>query len=446
MRIVVIGAGEVGLTIVQHLVQEGQDVVVVDSDPDKLATITEHFDVQTVEGFGSHPDVLENAGCDGASMLIAVTHSDEVNMVACLMAKTLFNVPIKIARVRSHAYLVASRGKGRDLPVEVVISPEIEVANTILRTMTVPGALDTELFADGRVTLIGAIIPAETDVVDVPLRHLYEKSPAPFTVGGIFRGERLIVPHGEDHLEVDDEMYFFVPRSHVAEVMAYLGFEDPKPQRVFVIGGGEIGFQVCARLEQMGLAPRVLERNKERAEFLADVLATTTVLHGEALDRDILLQENVDQMDVVVCVTNDDATNILASTMVKDMGAGAVITLVNQSSFVPLVESLGLERVISPRGVTASRILQYIRRGHIFTLHTIRAGMAEAIEGQVTRESPLAGLHLRDLILPEGVLIGAILAQGDTLVMPTPEAVIHAGDRVVLFCSADNIHTAETLF
>ncbi|MBI1362835.1 MAG: Trk system potassium transporter TrkA [Proteobacteria bacterium] len=447
MKAVVIGAGEVGLNIARHLVMENQDVVLVDNDPAKLAAVGEVLDVQTIEGFGSHPDVLEAAGCENAAMLIAVTHSDEVNMVACQMAYSLFNVPLKIARVRQPAYLEVTKHRlyTRDhMPVDVIISPEVEVANAIIRTMTVPGAFDAEFFGNGRVAVIGTWVTAEASLIGKPLFRMHEEK-LPFTVAGIFRGERLIVPDGQDHLELDDEVFIICRREDTEEAMQMLGHMEGTPKDVFIIGGGGIGHHILQKMEKMGITARVLERDSERAAFLADTLHRTTVLHGDALDRKLLMEENIQDMDAVVAVTSDDATNILSSKLVSEMGVNNVITLVNQSNFISMVESLGVETVISPREITASRILQYIRRGHILSLHSIKDGKAEVIEAEATPASPIVGVPIRELSLPAGIILGAVIS-GSQVTIPRDGDIIHAGDRVVLFCANTHIHTVESLF
>ncbi len=448
MKAIVIGAGEVGINIARHLVQENQDVVLVDNDAERLSLVGEMLDVQTVLGFGSHPDVLEAAGCENAAMIIAVTHSDEVNMVACQMAYSLFNVPLKIARVRQTAYLEVTKHRlyTRDhMPVDVIISPEVEVANAIVRTMTVPGAFDAEFFGDGRVAIIGTWVMPDSPLIGQPLKTLKGEHKLPFVLAGIFRGDRLIVPDGQDHLEEDDEVFFICKREETEDSMHLLGHTESTPSKVFVIGGGSIGLHIVERLEKMGISPRVLERDSSRAALLADTLNDTTVLHGDALDRKILVEENIQDMDVVVAVTSDDATNILSSTLVAEYGVKNIITLVNQSNFIGMVENLGLETVISPREITASRILQYIRRGHILSLHTIKDGKAEIIEAEATASSPIVGVPVRELNLPVGVRLGAVVSGADVII-PHGEDIIHAGDRVVLFCSSNQIHAVEALF
>lgn len=449
MKVIVIGAGEVGLNIAKHLMEENQDVVVIENNPEKVRLISEQLDVQVVEGHGAHPDVLQAAGGDQADMLIAVTQSDEVNMVACQIAYSLFNIPTKIARVREASYLSVTKQRlynRTNLPVDVVISPELEVASSILRTLAVPGAFDAEDFAEGRARVVGVRVLPNAPILGSSLAEAMEGRTERMRMLGIFRQGRLLIPSRDDHLEKGDDVYFICHRDDSAACMQLMGYEDQIPHNIFVLGGGNIGVNICRRLERQGLHPRVIELNKQRAEELADELIGTTVLHGDALDRDILHQENIEKMDVVVCVTQDDAVNVLSSVLVRGMNPAVnIITLVNKSTFVPLVKSMGLERVISPGEITASRILRHLRRCHVNSLHSVYDGEAEVMEALVTAQSPMVGLHVRDLNLPSGISLGAIVA-GDELIFPKGSNTVHEGDRLILFCHADRVREAEALF
>lgn len=450
MKVIVVGAGEVGVNIARHLMEENQDVVVVENDPEKVRLVSEQMDVQVVEGHGAHPDVLQTAGGDQADMLIAVTRSDEVNMVACQIAHSLFNIPTKIARVRDSSYLNVTKQRlysRNNMPVDVVISPELEVASAILRTLAVPGAFDAEDFADGRARVVGVRIVNDAPVLAATsLAELMEGRSERLRILGVFRQDRLLIPGADDHLEKGDDVYFICHRDDSAACMQLMGYEEQLPHNVFVLGGGTVGVNICRRLERQGLHPRVLELSKTRAEELADELIGTTVLHGDALDRDILRQENIEKMDAVVCVTQDDAVNLLASVLVRGMNPDVnIITLINKSTFVPLVKGMGLERVISPGEITASRIMRHMRRCHVHSLHSVYDGEAEVMEARVTANSPLVGLHVRDLHLPEGIALGAIVTE-EKLIFPTGGDIVHEGDRLVLFCHVDRVHQAETLF
>lgn len=446
MKVIIVGAGEVGRNIARHLLEEDQDVVVIDNNGDKLRTLVDQLDVQTVEGHGAHPDIIQAAGGDQADMIIAVTRSDEVNMVACQIAYSLFNVPTKIARVREPSYLSVTRQQlynRANMPVDVIISPEVEVAASIVRSMSVPGAFDAEDFADGRARVIAARVTADAPIME---KSVYEVDKENLRIMAIYRNDRLIFPTAEDHVEKGDEIYFVCPRESSQSVMHLMGYGEQVPKNIFVYGGGNIGLNICRRLEKQGITPRVLELDKERAEGLADTLTNTTVLHGDALDREILNQENISAMDVVLAVTQDDATNILASVQSRELNSNAhIVTLINKTGFVPLVKGMGLEHVISPGEITASRILRHLRRCNVHMLHTVKDGEAEIMEAQVSAESNLIGMHALSLPLPTGVSLGAIVT-AQAVVLPTSETVVHEGDRLILFCDVDSVHQAEALF
>lgn len=447
MKVLVVGAGEVGLNIARHLVNEDQDVVVIDQDPERIRYISDQLDVQTICGFGSHPDVLEEAGCDSASMIIAVTNSDEVNMVACQIAYSLFNVPTKIARVRDSAYLSIIRHRfytREHMPVDVIISPEQEVAKAVLRTIAVPGAYEAETFSDGRMHFVGVHMNEKSKVYRVPFHEYAERFGDYMRVLAIYREDRLIVPTANDHIEKGDEVHFLCAYEDTQRAMDMLGFDTKLHRRALVIGGGNIGLKVASTLEKNGVNTRILERDLERAHFLAEQLTRTTVLNGDAMDRNLLQQENIKDIDVVVAVTQDDATNILSSLQAQQFNAKNVITLVNRSSFMPIIQPLGLDKMIAPREVTASKILQYVRRGNIIALHTVHEGDAEVFEVEVSTHSSIAGTALQNIKLPNNSMIGGVMTR-DGVKMATRDLVVHAGDRLVIFAATDVIHQVESL-
>lgn len=449
MHVIVIGAGEVGTNIARHLVQENADVVMIDDNAEHLRHINETLDVKTLHGLGSHPDMLREAGAESADMLIAVTRSDEVNMVACQMAHTLFATPMKIARVRHRSYLSLTRQRmytPENLPVDVIISPEVEVADVIQRTIDVPGTFDAAYFCDAKLLLLGAVIPQNAGVVGVPLRKLRTHLNMPLAVASIYRSGRMIVPGGADHIEAGDEVFFVCAQPDVRAAMTFLGFEQTQANRVFVIGGGHIGYDLCRRLENRHLNLRVLERDRKRAEYLAEKLAGVTVLHGDALDRELLLQENVGAMDAVISATNDDGANLLSTILAKQLGAKNVMTLVNHQTFIELAETLGIDKVISPREIVASRILQFVRRGQVMELHTLHDGMAEMIEAALGRSSKLVGQTVQQAGLPAGARIVAVYRPAKDILSIADDAItLQAGDRVVVMATAAAIHEVERL-
>lgn len=446
MRIIIVGAGEVGTNLARSFLNEGQDVVIIDNDPEKLAAVTELMDVQALQGHGSHPNVLEAAGAEKCSMLVAVTSSDEVNMVACQIAYSIFGVETKVARVRDEAYrrVTADRLYNQEhMPIDVTISPGLEVANMITRTLTVPGAFEVEDYLNGKLQMVGVRAKAGAPCLGRNLCDIEKKYPAT-RIAALFRGERLLIPGPDDHIEKDDDVFLVSMRQDMPELMSYLGHEEKKNKDVFIVGGGHIGFNLCRNLEIMGFRPKVLEADKSRAEWLANSLSLTTVLHGDALDKTILEQELISQMGAVVAVTSDDATNVLSSRLINEMGGENVITLVNKASFVPLVSSLGLEKVISPGDITSSRILKHLRVGQVHSIHSLKDGQGEVLEAKISAESPLSGVHLKDLELPAGIRLCAVMSKNEAIAMDE-DTLIHAGDTVILVARDNQIQKAEGL-
>jgi len=451
MKVVVCGAGQVGYAIARHLSGEQNDVIVVDQNPQLVQRVNDTLDVQGMVGFGSHPDVLERAGAGDADMLIAVTYADEVNMVACQVAHSLFNVPTKIARVRAQSYLQPG---WRDLfsrehmPIDVIISPEVEVATAVLRRLHAPGAFDTIPFADGRVQVVGVRLGESCPVIDTPLRQLTELFPdLNIVVVGVIRGDRMIVPGGDDQLLVDDQIYFVADAGHVPRAMTLFGHEEQEARRVIIIGGGNIGLFLAGLIEKerKGVRTKVIEINADRAAFVADRLNDTVVINGDALDRDILIEANVEHTETVVAVTDDDEVNILASLLAKRNGCERALTLINNAGYGPLITSLGIDVALNPRATTVSSILQHVRRGRIRGVYSLRDGMAEVIDAEALETSSLVGTPLRETRMPAGVIVGAVV-RGNSIVIPRGDTVIDVGDRVIMFALADAVRQVEKMF
>ena len=451
MKVIVCGAGQVGFAIARRLAAEQNDVIVIDQQPQLVQRVNDSLDVQGMVGFASHPDVLERAGAEGADMIIAVTHSDEVNMIACEVAHALFSVPMKIARVRNQSYLAPgwrALFNREHLPIDVIISPEVEVAKAVLRRLEVPGTTEMAPFANDRVRLVGVTCQAECPVVDTPLRQLTELFPdLNIVVVGIVRGERMIAPRGDDQMLVGDEVFFVADKSRVGRALTVFGQEEPEARRIVVVGGGNIGLYLATEIERehSSVRARVIELDKARAETIADQLERTVVINGDALERDILLEANVQNAETVVAVTDDDEVNILASLLAKKNGCRRAVTLVNNAGYTSLMSSLGIDAAVNPRATTVSTILQHVRRGRIRAVHTLKDGMAEVIEAEALETSTLVGRPLREARLPAGVIIGAIV-RGEQVIIPRGDSVIQAKDRVVIFALADAVRKVEKLF
>jgi len=451
MKVVICGAGQVGAGIARRLAAEENDITVIDQNPQLVRQITDTLDVKGLVGHGAHPDVLDKAGAKDSDLLIAVTYADEVNMVACQVADSLFGVPLKIARVRAQSYLHPA---WRDLfakealPIDVIISPEIEVARSILRRIDVPGAFDTLDFADGMVQVVGARIEEATPLVNVPLSQVTELFPdLTAIVGAISRGGKLFVPRDSDHLEAGDDIYFIAGKRDVQRTLDLVGAAQNAGRRAIIVGGGNIGLHVARELERNhpGVKVKLIEQDKARAEAAADELSRTVVLHGDGLDQELLAEADVSETETIIAVTNDDETNILTSLIAKRAGAKRAITLVNNQGYAPLVRSLGIDVFVDPRATTVSTILQHIRRGRIKALQSIEEGAAEIIEAEVLDTSPLMGKSLREIDLPDGIIMGALLRKGK-VEMPTGSTVFETGDRVVVLAAAGVVKKVEQLF
>jgi trk system potassium uptake protein TrkA len=451
MQVIILGAGQVGFNIARYLAGESADITVIDQSRELVEKISETLDVKGIVGFASHPDVLEQAGAENADMVIAVTYADEVNMVACQICHSIFGVPTKIARVRDHSYLdpMWSDLFSRDhLPIDVIISPEIEVARAIERRLQVPGAYDVHPLADGKVSMIGVHCTVDTPILETPLRELTALFPElHITVVGIWRDGQGMVPSPEDVLLAGDDVYFVAETSHLARAMATFGHEEKQARRVIIVGGGNIGLNLARAVEKNHprVSVRLIELNKERAELVAQSLERTVVIHGDALDTEILEEANANQAETVVAVSNDDEVNILTSLLAKRYGCKRAVTLINKLSYAPLMGTLGIDTVVSPRAITVSTILQHVRRGRIRSVHSIPEGFGEVIEAEALETSSLVGVTIRDADLPDGVLVGAIV-RGDEVIIPRGDTVVRANDLVVIFAATEAVKKIEKLF
>ena len=449
MRVIVCGAGQVGYQIARHLASETNDVIVIDISEELIAKISETLDVRGVVGYASHPDVLDQADARNADMLIAATHSDEVNMVACQVAHTIFEVPRKIARVRSQAYLQpqwSDMFRRDHMPIDVVISPEIEVARVVLRRLGSPSAFDSAPFLDGRVRVVGTRLPDDCPITNTPLRQLTELFPdLRATIVAYVRDRKLRSAGGDDQLFPGEEIYFIADEAHVNRTLGLIGQSADSAGRVVLVGGGSIGVQVAGELERSGARAKLIETNRERAEKAADLLERTIVIHGDGLDAEILSEANVGEAQAIVTLTQDDKVNVLCCALAKEMGCPRALALTNSPAFAPLAGPLRIDAFVNPRATTVSTILRHVRRGRIRALYSLRDGEGEVFEAQVLPTSPMAGKRLRDVPLPSGSIVGAVLS-GSTLKKPTADLLIEAGDMVVLFALKQDLKQVEQLF
>ncbi len=451
MKVIICGAGQVGFNIARYLADEKNDVTVIDMRANLIRQISDSLDVQALTGYASHPDVLEMAGAEESDMLIAVTHVDEVNMVACQVAHSLFGVPTKIARVRHQSYLQSiwsNLFSREDIPIDSIISPEIEVAKAVTRRLNVSGAIDVIPMAGNRVQLIGVRCTERTPVVNTQIKQLTALFPKiNIIIVSIIRQEHAVIPTPDDQMLPGDEVYFVVDAAQIDRAMTAFGHKEQEVRSVLIFGGGNIGLFLAQQLETEFHAGnvKIIEIDKNRAELVAKSLSRTVVLNGDVLDLEILDEAGVARTEAVVAVTNDDETNILSSLLAKRYGCERAITLINKTTYNTLVGTLGVDVVVNPRGITVSKILQHVRRGRIHAVHSLHEGFGELIEAAALETSSLVGVPLHEAKLPLGVIVGAIV-RNDQVIMPRRTSVIQANDRVVLFAAHHAVKQVEKMF
>jgi trk system potassium uptake protein TrkA len=451
MNIIILGAGQVGSSVAENLASEANDITLVDSDAVLLADLSDRMDIQTVVGHASHPDILKKAGIRDADMLVAVTNSDETNIVACQVAHSLFHTPTKIARVRSQEYLKYQElFNSSDLPIDVLISPEQLISEHIQRLIEYPGALQVLDFAGGLAQLVGVKAYYGGPLVGHEIADLRKHMPGvDARVAAIFRRGKGIVPDGKKVIEADDEVFFIAARKDIRAVMSELRKLDKPIRRIMLAGGGNIGKRLAQALENK-YSVKILERDPERAKQLSCELNKTIVLLGDTADKDLLLEENIDQMDVFCALTNDDEANILSSMLVKRLGTQKVMSLINRHAYVDLMESEGtIDVAISPRQITISGLLAHVRRGDVVAVHSLRRGAAEAIEAIAHGDratSKVVGKTIEQIKLPEGTTIGAII-RGEEVIMAHHDILIENGDHLILFLlDKKKFNAVEKLF
>lgn len=451
MKIIILGAGQVGGTLAEHLADEQNDITVVDSQSATLRALQERLDIQTVLGDASHPTTLLNAGAEDADLLIAVTNSDEINMVACQVAYTLYRTPTKISRIRSADYLARASELFRPeaIPVDVIIGPEQLVTNNIEQLIANPGSLQVLDFADGRIQLVGVKAVTGGPIVGRQLQEIRQHMPKIDTrVAAIFRQNHPpIIPEGDTVVEPNDEVFFIAARENIRAVTSELRRIDEPYRRVMIAGGGNIGATLAGRLES-NYQVKVLELSYDRCRTLSEILEETIVLNGSANEPSLLLQENIENTDVFCALTNNDESNIMMSMLAKRLGAKKVITLITNSAYADLVGE-EIDIAISPQQITIGSLLTHVRRGDISNVHSLRRGAAEAIELTALGDknsSKVVGRRLDEIELPNGVTVGAIL-RGSTVIIAHGHVMVERGDHVILFLTDRNrIAEVERLF
>jgi trk system potassium uptake protein TrkA len=451
MKIVILGAGQVGRTAAYHLSrEESNEVTVVDHNEDVLRDLQDRLDIRTVAGNASYPTVLEAAGAADADILVALTSSDEVNMMACEVAYTLFRTKTKIARIRAAEYTSRPELFSEEaLSVDVFISPEQLVTEYVRRLIRTPGALQVLDFADGKVQLVGVRAQKGGLLVGHTLRELRDHLPkSDARVVAIYRGGRSIPPDGDSVIEDRDEVFFLAAREDLKRVMAEMRREDNPVKRVVIAGAGNIGFRLAKALEKENQV-KLIERDLKRARRVSELLENTIVLNGDAADEELLIEENIDSADVFAALTNSEEANILSAMLAKRLGAHKVMALINKPSYAELMESGSIDIAISPQMITIGSLLAHVRRGDVVRVHSLRRGAAEALEAIVhgnERTSRVIGRRVGEIKLPEGTLLGAIV-RGDEVIIAHHDTVVQADDHVILFLTdRRHIEAVERLF
>jgi trk system potassium uptake protein TrkA len=446
VKIVIVGAGEVGFHIASRLALENKDVVVIDSEPEALKRLSESIDVQTISGSGSSPDTLEAAGIREAEIILAVTDSDEVNLVACLMADTLSPTTKKLARLRGADFDRFHEAFKIDAPhIDTVINPDIEVVRPIERLMSVPGAVDVGEFADGRIKFVGVYLEPGSRLAGVRLADLPNiiKEDRPL-IAALVRDDQLIIPKGENHLRDGDLVYFISEEKNLFKHLSIFDKHATPIKRVLIVGGGRIGYRLAKQLEDKMISCKVIEKRASQCDFLAERLDRTVVLHGDGSDQSLLVEENIHDTDLVVTLTSDEETNILTSLLAKRLGAKKTITQLNKFSYFSLMSAIGIEQVVSPRLSAINSILQHIRRGKVLSAISIKGEEGEVMEALALPTSGIVSKPLKKIAFPKGSMVAGIIRK-ETIIIPSGDSVIEPDDRIIIFATREAIRGVEKI-
>lgn len=451
MKVIVLGAGQVGYSIAKYLSLEENNVSVIDNSPHLLRKIGDSLDIQPIVGEASHPDVLQRAGAENADLMIAVTGSDEVNIVACEVAQALFHVKTKIARIRAQNYIRPDWShlfSKKHIAIDHIISPEVEIAKSISRSIRVMGAFNVISLMDDRIKSIGIRCPKQAPILNTPLRFLASTFPKlTLSILCITRGEKVFIPDGDDQILAGDEVYILIDTEQMREVTAVFGFSDFEGRRILIMGAGNIGLSLAKELEShAGIQCKMIERNPERAEMAANHLKNTEVLCGDALDFNVLKEANTIATETVVSITEDDKVNTLSSLLAKRLGAKRAMCLLNNMAYGGFVSSLGVDAIINPKSITVSTILQHIRQGRIRGIHSIRNDFAELIDAEARETSLAVGLSVGDVNINGQIMVAALLRDDQITFLPSSNTFIRIDDRLIVIAAKASIKKIEKLF
>ncbi|OGR22291.1 MAG: Trk system potassium transport protein TrkA [Desulfobacterales bacterium RIFOXYA12_FULL_46_15] len=446
MRIIIVGAGEVGYNIAGRLSSENKQVIVIDKNPDALRRLAEDLDVQTIAGSGSNPKILTDAGIKDTEILLAVTDSDEINLVACLMTDLLSPTTRKLARIRDADFdPYHDRFKKENPHIDTVINPEIEVVNTIRKLIEVPGAADVGDFVDGQVKYIGIRIEKQSPMVGVRLIDFASRfgTDRPL-IAAIIRGNEVIVPRGTNHVEAGDLIYFVCETAKLETTLKLFGLKTEPARHVFIIGGGRIGERLAGKLEKDNIKTKIIESDMQRCRYLSEKMNKTIILHGDGSDQKLFFEENINPGDVIVTVTEDDETNILVSLMAKNMGVRNTITRIGKSNYFPLLSTIGIDKIVSPRLSAVSSILQEVRKGKVLSDISVFGDRGEFIEAIALETSDITDNPLKKISFPKGAILVCIIRNGE-VIMPAGDSVVRPGDRIILFAVRQAVKKLEKL-
>ncbi len=458
MNIIICGAGRVGFTIAKQLSEQGHSITVIDTSSEDIQKIDDALDVKAIVGKATYPTILEKANAAETDMIIAVTRNDEINMVICQIAFSIFNIPKKIARIRSQDYLnpkFTTVYNKENLPIDVIISPELEIAKSIQRKLEAPGALDSVPFADNKIRLLEILINDGCSLINIKLKDLTKKYPnLDANVIGIIRDDKFLIPKKEDEIRKNDKIYVIINSSQTAETLEAFGHTEKVSKKILIVGGGNIGFNLAKNIEETLDTARVkiVEKDKERAEFLASELNNTIVINGNGLDEEVLAEANLEEAETVLALTNDDEDNLMVSVLVekfakdeKEIEDKRTMALVNKPNYSLLQDSLKIDDLIDPRMNTVSSILKHVHKGTIETAYTIMNGEYEVIEAEIIETSELINKELKNSNLPDEVRIGAVL-RADKIIIPRSDFVFLKEDKVVFLANKDSISVVENIF
>ena len=458
MNIIICGAGRVGFTIAKLLSEQGHSITVIDQSSDDIQKINDALDVKAIVGKATFPSILEKANANETDMIIAVTRNDEINMLICQIAFSIFNISKKIARIRSQDYLNPKFTRvynKENLPIDVIISPEIEIAKSIQRKLEAPGALDSVPFADNQIRLLEILIKDNCKLINLKLNELTKKFPnLDANIISIIRGDKSFIPKKTDTIQENDKIYVIINSSQMGETLEAFGHKEKISKKILIIGGGNIGYNLAKNIEETleGVRVKIVEKNKLRAEYLAKELNNTIIINGDGLDEEVLLEANLDEAETVLALTNDDEDNLMVSVLVekfakdqKNIEDKRTMALINKPNYSLLQSSLKIDDLIDPRMNTVSSILKHVHKGTIENAYTISDGEYEVIEAEIIETSELINKELKDANLPDQIRIGAVL-RDKKVIIPKSDFIFKNDDQIVLIVKKDAISVVENLF